>query len=158
MRVPTYHKETMKPIIFLHCTYRHTKKVLIYFQISRMNNNKNMIQIAIKQMHGTLTHNWSGKWKWKTMWKNHNKCRQTKLWFAEPDRNLSRDIIQRSKANLSSSSLVTPTFWYINLSYTMMWIHLQALPGRWGNIMACHCWVSSTSAKKVGNFPPTIHF
>jgi hypothetical protein len=34
------------------------------------------------------------------MWKNHNKCRQTKLWFAEPDRNLSRDIIQRSKANL----------------------------------------------------------
>jgi hypothetical protein len=38
--------------------------------------------------------------KWKTMWKNHTKCKQTKLWFAEPDRTLSRDILQRSKANL----------------------------------------------------------
>jgi hypothetical protein len=27
--------------------------------------------------------------KWKTMWKNHTKCKQTKLWFAEPDRTLS---------------------------------------------------------------------
>jgi hypothetical protein len=38
--------------------------------------------------------------KWKTMWKNHTKFRQTKLWFAEPDRNMSRDNLQRSKANL----------------------------------------------------------
>jgi hypothetical protein len=45
--------------------------------------------------------------KWKTMWKNDTKCRQTKLWFEEPDKNLSRDILQRSKVNLSSSSLVT---------------------------------------------------
>jgi hypothetical protein len=31
--------------------------------------------------------------KWKIMWKNHIKCRQTRIWFAEPDRNLSRDIL-----------------------------------------------------------------
>jgi hypothetical protein len=39
--------------------------------------------------------------KWKTMWKNYIKCRQTKIWFAEPDRNLSRDVLQRSKATRS---------------------------------------------------------
>jgi hypothetical protein len=35
------------------------------------------------------------------MWKNYIKCRQTKIWFAEPDRNLSRDVLQRSKATRS---------------------------------------------------------
>jgi hypothetical protein len=47
--------------------------------------------------------------KWKTMWNNHTKCKQTKLWFAEPDRNQSRSFKdpRPTWANLSSSSLVT---------------------------------------------------
>jgi hypothetical protein len=54
-------------------------------------------QLAVNLKNTIKTHFYQ---KWKTMWKNHTKCKQTKLWFAEPDRNLSRDILQRSKANL----------------------------------------------------------